>query len=210
MAKLILVRHGISDWNKRGLWTGLTDIGLAPEGVEEGVRAGAALRDLPIDIVIVTPLKRTTQTFEAIQTVLGRKNLTVLTAPAMNERDYGIYTGKNKWEIEKEVGTERFQAIRRGWDEPVPGGETLKDVSARVVPYYESTILPMLKEGKHVLIVGHGNAFRALIRHLEGLREEAVTKVEVGTGEIYVYEISPEGKVLGKEILAKNERAGKV
>jgi 2,3-bisphosphoglycerate-dependent phosphoglycerate mutase len=210
MANLILVRHGISDWNKRGLWTGLTDIGLAPEGVEEGVRAGATLRNFPIDIVIVTPLKRTLQTFEAIQTVLERKKLTVLTAPALNERDYGIYTGKNKWEIEKEIGVERFQAIRRGWDEPVPGGETLKDVAARVVPYYESTILPMLKEGKQILIVGHGNAFRALIKHLENLSDEEVERVEVGTGEIYVYEISPEGVVLGKEVLARNERAGKI
>ena len=193
MAKLILVRHGESEWNKTGLWTGWTDIGLSEKGKEEARLAGEKLKNLQIDIVYTSPLIRAKQTLNEIKNVLGLENLETVENQALTERNYGIYTGKNKWEIQKEVGDEQFQKIRRGWDVPIPDGETLKDVYNRAVPYYESEILPKLKDGKNVLIVAHGNSLRALVKYLEKISDADVEKLEIPTGAALVYEVSPNG-----------------
>jgi 2,3-bisphosphoglycerate-dependent phosphoglycerate mutase len=204
MAKLILVRHGKSEWNKQGLWTGWTDVDLAEEGHEEARKAGELIRDIDVQHAHVSNLKRTHQTLDGILASLG-KALTPKVNGALNERHYGIHTGKNKWEVKEAVGEEMFNNIRRGWDVAIPEGETLKDVHARVVPHYESEILPSLKAGEHVLVVAHGNTLRALIKHLDGLDEEGVCEVEVGTGEVHCYEIDDKGAVSGKEVRNVNE-----
>lgn len=210
MAKLFLVRHGKSEWNKLGLWTGWTDVELIEEGFDEAARAGEALKDEEIHSVHTSPLKRTHQTFDALKRAAGKPELGHVSHPALNERHYGIHTGKNKWEVKEAVGEEEFQKIRRSWDHPIPEGETLKAVHDRVVPYFEDVVRKELVEGRNVLIVAHGNTLRALVKHLDGMDEAQVSELEIGTGEVYCYEFDGEGNIVGKEIKASNENKGKV
>jgi 2,3-bisphosphoglycerate-dependent phosphoglycerate mutase len=204
MALLVLVRHGKSEWNTLGKWTGFTDVDLNAEGVDEARRAGEAVRDIHFDIAFVSDLKRAQETLSEMQKVFSGPGLKTVVDPAIKERDYGVYTGKNKWDVKKEVGEEKFQRIRRSWDEPIPGGEMMKDVYARVVPYYESHIVPELKAGKNVLVVAHGNSLRALVKYLEQLSNDELAALEFGTGEVYVYTIDASGAVTHKEIRAVN------
>jgi 2,3-bisphosphoglycerate-dependent phosphoglycerate mutase len=210
MAYLILVRHGKSEWNALGLWTGWRDVELNEEGHTEARRAAEALRGMRLDVGYTSKLKRAQETLADIQDELNLPNLPVTQAIELNERDYGDLTAKNKWEVQKEYGEEQFLKWRRSWDYPVPGGETLKDVYARVAPYYDSQILPQLQAGKNVIIAAHGNSLRALVKHLENIPDAEIPNLEIGTGEVYVYEIDPSGKVVGKEIRAANPQAGKV
>ena len=209
MAFLILVRHGKSEWNKQGLWTGWTDVSLAEEGIEEARQAGLAIKDLHIDTVHVSTLKRAQETWHEIKNVLGLAH-EPKHHPALNERNYGIHTGKNKWDVKKEVGDEEFQRIRRHWDHPIREGETMKDVHDRVVPYFVSHILPELLQGQNALVVGHGNNLRALVKHLEQLSDDGISDLEYGTGEVYCYQFDTEGTIVHKEIRAANEGKGKV
>lgn len=197
MSQLILVRHGESEWNLRGIWTGLTDIGLSEKGKEQARLVGEKLKGFPIDFAFASVLIRAKQTLNEVKSVLGL-DIPTFEDKALNERDYGIYTGKNKWEIKKEVGDEQFQNIRRGWDVPIENGESLKDVYNRVVPYFQTEILPKLKEGKNVLIVAHGNSLRALMKYLENISEDDISKLELETGEIDVFEIDKNGNIVSK------------
>ena len=204
MAILILVRHGKSEWNKLGKWTGHTDVSLVEEGREEARQAGETIKDIRIDSVHVSTLKRAHETFREIKTALGRGDLEAKTHAALNERHYGVHTGKNKWHVKEEIGEEEFQRIRRSWDHPIPGGETMKDVHDRIVPYYTNRILPELLAGQNVLVVAHGNSLRALVKHLENMSNEKLGTLEFGTGEVYCYTLDAEGKITGKEIRAAN------
>ncbi len=203
MAKLFLVRHGKSAWNKLGLWTGWTDVDLDEDGIEEARIAGELLKDEHIDTVYTSELKRTHQTFEHIKQGSGKPDLGHTSHKELNERHYGIHTGKNKWQVKEDVGEEEFQNIRRGWDTKIPDGENLKDVHARVVPFYEEKIKQDLKAGKNVLVVSHGNTLRALVKHLENLSDQQVCDLEIGTGELYCYELDSEAQVTRKEIRTK-------
>ena len=205
MAYLVLVRHGQSEWNALGLWTGLTDIELTEEGRNEARKAAELLKDMKFHKAHTSNLKRAQQTLEEITKALELSDIPVSKHGALNERDYGELTGKNKWEIKEKHGEEQFMKWRRSWDHPVPGGETLKDVHRRVVPYFEDNILMDLKDGKNVIVAAHGNSLRALIKHLENIADNEIPNLELGTGEIYVYEIDENGKVLSKEIRSKNE-----
>ncbi len=200
MAKLFLVRHGKSEWNKLGQWTGWTDVELVEEGREEARKAGEFLKEENIDVVYTSDLKRTHQTFEEIKNSTGKNHLTNIPSEALRERHYGVHTGKNKWQVKDEVGEEMFNSIRRGWDTKIPEGETLKDVHTRVMPYYEENIKKDLISGKNVLVVAHGNTLRALIKHLDKLTDLEVENVEVGTGEVHAYDFDQNAEVLGKEI----------
>jgi 2,3-bisphosphoglycerate-dependent phosphoglycerate mutase len=137
--------------------------------------------------------------------ILGENNSS--NAPAItltdkiNERDYGDMTGKNKWEVKDEIGEEAFNGIRRGWDYPVPGGETLKDVSARVIPYFESEMLPKLKVGENILMAAHGNSIRALVKYLDKVADEDVAQVEMGFGQVLVYDFDEDGEIVNREVL---------
>jgi 2,3-bisphosphoglycerate-dependent phosphoglycerate mutase len=199
MAKLILVRHGQSEWNKLGKWTGYVDVGLTEKGIEEAKKAGESIRGIDIHKVFTSALKRAHQTYDAMKGVLGLSYDAVQNS-ALNERHYGIYTGKNKWDMQKEVGDEEFHRIRRSWDYALPEGETLKDVHDRVVPYYNENILPEISAGNTVLVVAHGNSLRALVKHIENISDAEIPKLEIATGEVYCYEFGEDGVVCGKTI----------
>lgn len=200
MAYLVLVRHGESEWNAKGLWTGWTDIALDKLGHEQAKETGRLLKGIDFDYAFTSTLIRTKQTLKDIENVIGEKNIPIISTEALNERNYGKLTGKNKWEIEKEYGEDRFLKIRRGWNEPIPGGETLKDVYKRVIPYYQTQIEPLLKAGKNVLIAAHGNSLRALIKYLEHISDEGISHLELATGESVIYQINKMGSISFKEI----------
>ena len=199
MAVLVLVRHGESTWNAKGIWTGWQDPPLSQKGMEEAKQAGELLRDIRFDLAYTSDLLRAQQTLSEIKKTLGVEIPTVETT-TLRERNYGDYTGKNKWDISKKLGEEGFKKLRRGWNIPIPNGETLKDVYERVIPYYQQEILPNLEQGKNVLISAHGNSLRALVKYLDELSDSEVENLEIATGEAIVYQIDNDGKVISKEI----------
>jgi 2,3-bisphosphoglycerate-dependent phosphoglycerate mutase len=208
MAYLVLVRHGQSEWNALGQWTGLTDVELTQQGRTEARAAAKTLKDISFDAAHTSKLKRAQDTLGEILGELGQAELEAKKSAALNERDYGDLTGKNKWQVRDEHGEEKFMAWRRSWDYPVPDGETLKDVHDRAVPYYEKHILADLKAGKNVIVAAHGNTLRALVKHLEQLPEDAVPSLEIGTGEVYLYEIDEQtGVIRAKEIKVAGGKA---
>lgn len=199
MAYLVLVRHTESEWNAKGLWTGLTDIPLSETGKEKAQIIADKLKSIRFDQAFTSRLKRAKETLLEIQQKL-KTSIPINESEALNERDYGVFTGKNKWEIQKQLGEEEFNKLRRGWDFPIEQGESLKQVSQRVVPYYEKEILPLLKKRENILIVAHGNSLRALVKHLEKIKDEDIKNLEIETGIIYVYRLDADGKIISKEI----------
>jgi 2,3-bisphosphoglycerate-dependent phosphoglycerate mutase len=204
MAYLILVRHGQSEWNLLGQWTGLTDVSLTDQGRTEARQAGKLLENIDIHRAYTSTLQRAKHTLDEIVDQLGLEQLERSEHGEINERDYGELTGKNKWQVREEHGEEQFMKWRRSWDHPVPGGETLKDVSNRVLPFYEQRILEDLKSGKNVIVAAHGNSLRALMKHLEEVADEQAHEVEINTGEVHLYEIDGSGKVLKKATLKQD------
>lgn len=202
MANLVLIRHGQSEWNAKSLWTGWTDIGLTERGREQARSAAEKIKDTTFDICFTSALKRAKETWGEISRVIGAKNVKTISDSALNERNYGDLTGKNKWEVEAQLGEGEFLKIRRSWDYPPPHGESLKDVYERVVPYYKSQILPELKMGKNVIVVAHGNSLRALVKLLENIPDDDISKLEIKLSEPYVYDLDKIGKVVSKEILS--------
>ena len=205
MSKLILVRHGQSEYNAKDLWCGWTDIPLSDAGKIEAKEAGEQIKDLKIDAVFVSDLIRAKQTWQEMAKVLGQENLLPTTAWEIKERNYGILTGLNKYEAKEKYGDEQWLKWRRGWDEPIENGETLKDVYNRVVPYYEKNILPTLESGKNVVISAHGNSLRALVKHLDNIPNDDIYKLEIPTGTVYVYDMDSLGKITNKEIRTTHE-----
>ncbi|KKU96331.1 MAG: 2,3-bisphosphoglycerate-dependent phosphoglycerate mutase [Candidatus Gottesmanbacteria bacterium GW2011_GWA1_48_13] len=197
-AILALVRHGQSEWNAKGLWTGLVDVSLTEKGRQEARQAATLINELTFHIAFTSNLSRAHQTLEEMLTVLGLQ-LPITRHQALNERHYGIHTGKNKWEVKKQVGDEEFMKIRRSWDFPIEGGESLKDVHARVIPYYQAEVHQHIIAGKNVLLVAHGNTIRALVKHLEGVADDKIAQVEIATGEVLLYHLNRQGKILKKE-----------
>ena len=199
--KLLITRHAESEWNATGKWTGLTDVHLSEKGFHEASLLGLALKDLEIRLsqAYCSEQVRTLETLEGMLNASQQFDVPVERRSAINERDYGEYTGKNKWDMQKLVGDEEFAGIRRGWNHPVPGGETLKDVYERAVPFYVETVLPQLMAGKNVLLVAHGNTLRSLMKYIENLSDEAVESLEMPFGNIIVYDVDPEGHMLAKD-----------
>lgn len=203
MGILVISRHGESEWNLLGKWTGWTDVNLTEKGRNDTVRLGALLKGVVFNEAYTSSLKRTQQTLAALLEGCGVENLPTTHVTELNERDYGDLTGKNKWEVKSEIGEEAFNGIRRGWDYPVPGGETLKDVYARVVPYFEQEILPKLQNGENILLVAHGNSIRALIKHLDQVPEAEMANVEMPFGQLLVYTFEPgQSLPIRKEVLS--------
>ncbi len=200
MAHLILVRHAKSEWNAKGIWTGLRDVGLSEHADAEVTALAAQLPSIEIHSAYTSMLRRAKDTLHMLKEKLGIEKVPTREHQALNERDYGMYTERNKWEVRDELGKEDFFKLRRIWDYPITGGETLKDVHARIVPFYESAILPELKEGKNVLVVAHGNSLRALIKHLENVSEEDVMHTKIGVAEARIYEIRKDGSILSVEV----------
>jgi len=207
MSYLVLVRHGQSEWNALGLWTGQEDIALTEQGKAEARKAAESLRHITLHKAHTSSLTRAKQTLEEIKGALGHTDLETVHDAALDERHYGDYQAKNKWDIKEEIGEEAFTKLRRTWDHPVPNGETLKDVHARVLPYYETHILADLKAGKNIIVAAHGNSLRALMKHLDKIDDDKVHELEIGTGEVVIYEISEEGVVIEKNILNAGGKA---
>ncbi|MCL4367271.1 2,3-diphosphoglycerate-dependent phosphoglycerate mutase [Patescibacteria group bacterium] len=200
MAYLALVRHGESVWNAKGLWTGWTDVDLSDKGRQEAREAAEQVKSIKFDICYTSVLKRAIQTWEVIKDELDLQNIPVIADKALNERNYGILTGQNKWNIKEQFGENQFTKWRRGWDEPIQDGETLKDVYERVVPYFQEHILVDLKNGKNVLVSAHGNSLRALVKYLDNIPDDQISKFELATGQVYVYQFDDQGEITSREI----------
>jgi 2,3-bisphosphoglycerate-dependent phosphoglycerate mutase len=205
---LILLRHGESEWNQKNLFTGWVDVDLTAAGEAEGRRGGELLveRDLLPDVVHTSVLRRAIRTAEISLNVADRHWLPVRRSWRLNERHYGALQGKDKAEVREEFGDEQFMLWRRSYDVPpppladddrysqvadpryadlleiVPRTECLADVVGRMLPYWYDSIVPDLRSDKTVLVVAHGNSLRALIKHLDGLSDEAVVALNVPTG----------------------------
>tara|TARA_B110000196_G_C21134246_1_gene660157 strand:+ start:511 stop:1116 length:606 start_codon:yes stop_codon:yes gene_type:complete len=199
-ASLVLVRHGQSEWNKKNLFTGWKNPDLTTQGINEATSAGIELKDkdYQFDIMFTSDLLRAQKTGEIILEQLGVKNLPIVKHQALNERNYGDLSGFNKDEARKKWGDEQVHIWRRSFDTPPPGGESLKDTSARVLPYFKKEILPQLLQGNNVLITAHGNSLRSLVMELDQLTKEQVIKLEIATGVPIYYEIKASGEVIKK------------
>jgi 2,3-bisphosphoglycerate-dependent phosphoglycerate mutase len=197
--KLILIRHAESEWNVLGKWTGRTDVNLTEKGRQEASKLGEMLKDIELHQTYSSEQIRTVQTLTGLLETAGKTDVPHQRSEHLNERDYGEYTGLNKWEVLEQLGEDVFTKIRRSWDQPVPGGETLKMVHERAVPFYADHILPQLLDGKNVLVVSHGNTIRSLIKYLEDIDDEGIAEVEMPFGHILIYEITEEGKHAAKE-----------
>ena len=204
MSRLVLVRHGQSEWNEKNLFTGWRDPGLTQQGIGEAKAAGIALKagGMRFDLAFTSNLQRAQKTLSLLLAEQGQTDLAVTRNEALNERDYGDLAGLNKDDAREKWGAEQVHIWRRSFDTPPPGGESLKDTAARVLPYYEAEILPLIRAGKDILIAAHGNSLRALVMRLESLSPEQILQVNIDTGVPYVYDMDSEGAIIGKEILA--------
>jgi 2,3-bisphosphoglycerate-dependent phosphoglycerate mutase len=213
MAYLVFVRHGQSEWNALGLWTGWKNVPLTEQGKQEARKAAESLRGIELHKAYTSKLTRAQQTLSEIKNALGhtadgaKGELDTTEHEALNERHYGDYTGKNKWEVKETIGEEEFTKLRRNWDHPVPGGETLRDVHARALPFYEAHIEKDLRDGKNVIVAAHGNTLRALMKHLDNVPDDQVHELEIGTGEVVVYEINDDGEVKSKVVRSAGGKA---
>jgi 2,3-bisphosphoglycerate-dependent phosphoglycerate mutase len=201
MSELILLRHGQSQWNLENRFTGWVDVPLSAKGEEEARGAGVKLRGRRIDKLFISELKRAINTATLALAAAGITGVPTERDAALNERMYGELQGLDKAEAAQRWGDEQVHQWRRSYDVRPPGGESLADTAARVLPYWESRILPDVKAQKNVLIAAHGNSLRALVMHLDGLSRDEVLKLEIPTGVPLLYEMSPDGRVLGKRYL---------
>jgi 2,3-bisphosphoglycerate-dependent phosphoglycerate mutase len=201
MSELILLRHGQSQWNLENRFTGWVDVPLSPKGEEEARAAGEKLRGRRIDKLYTSVLRRAIDTATLALGVAGIEVPAMERDAALNERMYGDLQGLNKAEAAKQWGDAQIKIWRRSYDVAPPGGESLADTAARVLPYWETHILPDLKAGKNTLVAAHGNSLRALVMHLDGLTREQVLELEIPTGAPLLYEIGADGQVLAKRYL---------
>lgn len=229
MAKLVLVRHGESVWNKKNLFTGWTDVDLSIKGIHEAQEAGRLLKNKKLDfqIAFTSVLKRAVHTLEYILKETN-ESVPVVKAYELNERHYGALQGLNKEAMALKYGEEQVQLWRRSFatrppmltemdernpqkdplykdvpKEKLPLGESLEDTIKRVVPFYEKEIVPHLKNNENVLVVAHGNSLRALVKYLENISDEDIVNLEIPLGMPWIYDIDNEGKICGKEKLGE-------
>jgi len=221
MHKLVLLRHGESEWNKLNLFTGWTDVDLTEKGREEALESGKLLKDgnYKFDIAYTSVLKRAIRTLNIVLDEMDIMWLPVIKNWRLNERHYGALQGLNKAETAKKYGDEQVMLWRRSYNVPppaldknderypgkdpryanlteeeIPLTESLKLTVDRFIPYWLDTIVPSIKRGKKVLIVAHGNSLRALVKYLDNMSEEAIVKLNIPTGVPLVYELDEDLK----------------
>ena len=226
-AKLILMRHGQSIYNQKNLFTGWTDVNLSAQGIAEAKEAGQLLlrHNIYPDICFTSWLKRAIHTAQLTLQELKWEHIDSLRSYKLNERHYGAWQGRDKDEVKKESGENKFLAVRRGYDvsppklllndsrvtkndkkyenieeDLLPLSESLKDTKKRVIEYYHEKIEAALLENKTVLISAHGNSLRALVMYLEKMSEEEIVKFEIPTGEIISYTLDSNLNVINKEV----------
>ena len=213
--RLILLRHGQSEWNRLNLFTGWVDIPLSQKGVEESVAAGQKIASIPIDCVYTSSLIRAQMTallallphtskkvpvimhegeaWSAIHSPKAEEQvIPVYCAQELNERMYGELQGMNKQEMREKFGEEQVHQWRRSFDQAPPGGESLEQTAQRAIPYFQKEILPAIQRGKTVLISAHGNSLRSIVMFLEGLSKSQVLQLELATGEPRIYTFTAE------------------
>ena len=195
-SNLVLVRHGQSEWNKKNLFTGWKDPELTKLGIEEAIQAGKQLKqsDIKFDVMFTSDLFRAQETGRLILEQMNQTDIATIKDQSLNERNYGELAGLNKDDARKKWGEEQVHIWRRSFDVPPPGGESLKNTAERVLPYFESKILPEVIKGKNILIAAHGNSLRALVMKLEDISPDEIVKLEIATGDPLTYECS-EGKI---------------
>ena len=212
--KLILLRHGQSEWNEKNLFTGWVDVPLTEKGRAEATRGGELMAEnqlLP-DVVHTSLLRRAMNTANLSLDAADRLWIPVKRSWRLNERHYGALQGKNKAEIREEYGEEQFMTWRRSYDTPppaiddssewsqagdpryadvvdLPRTECLKDVLERFLPYWDEQIVPDLQAGKTVLVAAHGNSLRALVKHLDGISDDDIAGLNIPTGIPLYYEL---------------------
>jgi 2,3-bisphosphoglycerate-dependent phosphoglycerate mutase len=201
MADLVLLRHGESQWNLENRFTGWVDVPLSPRGEAEARAAGEKLRGRRIDKVYTSVLTRAIDTARIALEQAGMRDVPVERDAALNERMYGDLQGLDKAEAARRFGPEQVRLWRRSYDVRPPGGESLADTAARVLPYWETHLLPELRAGRNLLVVAHGNSLRALVMHLDRLTPAEVLDLEIPTGVPLLYEIGSDGSVRGKRSL---------
>lgn len=201
MGRLVLLRHGESQWNLENRFTGWVDVPLSPRGVQEAKTAGEKLRGFTFNRAFTSVLTRANETLRLALETIGQAGIPVEKDKALNERMYGELQGLNKAETAKKYGDDQVKIWRRSYDVAPPGGESLKDTAARVLPYYEEKIKPHLLQGETILIAAHGNSLRALVMQLEELSKEQVLELNIPTGAPLFYELDQSGKVLSHRYL---------
>jgi 2,3-bisphosphoglycerate-dependent phosphoglycerate mutase len=201
---LVLVRHGQSDWNLKNLFTGWRDVDLTDKGVAEAREAGRKLKaqGIKFDVAFTSALKRAQRTLDLMLDELGQTTIPVIKDQALNERDYGDLVGLNKDDARKKWGEEQVHIWRRSYDIAPPGGESLRDTAARVLPYYVTEILPRVLRGERVLVAAHGNSLRALVMVLDKHTPETITKLNLDTGVPMIYRLNADSTVASKLDLA--------
>tara|TARA_B100000519_G_scaffold200995_1_gene215459 strand:- start:320 stop:1063 length:744 start_codon:yes stop_codon:yes gene_type:complete len=228
--KLVLCRHGQSEWNLENKFTGWEDVELTPLGEEEALEAGRQLKaiDINFDIAFTSLLKRANKTLFSILEQMDLTWIPITHAWELNERHYGALQGKNKAEVAKEFGDEQVHIWRRSYDIPppsidnedpshprfdskydgideLPSGESLKDTLSRVKPYWENQILPELLGNKNVLVVAHGNSLRSMIKIIEKIDDESIVGLNLPTGIPIVYEFNENLEPVSKDFLADSK-----
>ena len=200
---LVLVRHGQSEWNLKNLFTGWKNPDLTPVGIEEAKKAGQDIKKLGIsfDKAFTSGLKRAQDTCDLVLAELGQSSLPIVQDIQLNERDYGDLSGLNKAEAAVKWGEEQVMIWRRSYDTPPPGGESLRDTLARVLPYYCQDILPCVLRGERTIVVAHGNSLRALLMVLEMADKVSIMKMELETGVPVVYQLNADSTVASKKVL---------
>jgi len=210
MGKLILVRHGQSQWNLENRFTGWVDVPLTDQGREEAKKAGEWLKakGFKFDQAFTSVLQRAQKTLAIILDILGQSTLSVEKDQALNERHYGALQGLNKAETAKKFGEAQVKIWRRSYDVPPPADKTefnpegitesLQITAARALPYFYSHILPLVKSGKNILVAAHGNSLRAIVMDLDKLTKAQVLELNLDTGKPIVYDIDSQGRVLSK------------
>lgn len=211
--KLVLVRHGQSQWNLENRFTGWVDVPLSDLGVKEAKLAGKALEGIKFDQAFTSDLQRAQNTLLYILEETHQNSVSVTKDRALNERHYGALQGLNKKETATKYGDEQVHIWRRSYDVPPPTektdmnpegiSESLKDTAARTLPYFNSKILPLVKAGKNILVAAHGNSLRSIVMDLDRMTKEQVLALNIPTGSPIIYEIDSSGKILSKKELVQ-------
>ncbi len=200
MGKLVLVRHGQSQWNLENRFTGWVDVPITPLGEQEAHRAGRELKGIKFDTAFTSELMRAQQTLNIILEEIGQTSLPVTKDKSLNERHYGDLQGLDKAETAKKYGDQQVHIWRRSFDVKPPNGESLKDTAERTLPYFKTTILPAAMKG-NVLISAHGNSLRAIVMDLEKLTPEQIMLVNIETCRPIYYDIGAKAEVLKKSFV---------
>ena len=197
--KLILVRHGQSVYNEENRFTGWKDVDLTQKGIDEAIACASLLKSQNIDLAFTSNLKRAQKTLALI---LGELNLDldITKNEALNERDYGSLVSQNKFEAAEKYGKDMVQKWRRSYDVPPPDGESLKMTLERTVPYFKSSIFPLLSNNKNIIISAHGNSIRSIVMDLLSISREDILKTEIGWCEPWIFEFNESGDVINLDI----------